>query len=225
MGAQECLIMVSAGMLIPATVIMIRAIVKKNGHKSAHLIPWLIWAAVTLVTVGALLHTNTTRWELVVPLSQLGSMFCIILATAYVIIKRRTWRKERLKLGEGLALGVCVVSVCFGLYFKEPYIVLLGNFAANIVGLVPLYREGRANPDDVTRSYWIFRGFSTTAATAACLVEGLSLALLIPSSVGMIIFLAMLRASAGRPMPSHVLRTVRSSDEHHPMLTVGITFH
>lgn len=222
-GAQEGLVIMSAAMIIVATIIMARGIIK--GLNSANMIPWLIWSAVTAVTLAAMQSKGATRWEIIVPLSQLFSMFVIMLTTAVVIFARGGWRKERIRRGDGFALIICIVFVGAGLFFDEPYVTLWGNFAANLVGLVPIYREGRADPANVTRWYWIFRGFSTVAATAAFMVDGLRLAGLIPSGVGLIIVASMLWASVERPKrtPARVLMTVRTEDRY-PMLTIGGTF-
>lgn len=222
-GTKEGLVIVSAAMIIVATIIMIRGIIK--GSNSANMVPWLIWSAVTAVTLAAMQNKGATMWELGIPLGQLASMLVIMVATAVVIFKRGDWHKERIRRGDRSALIVCIVFVGVGLLFNEPYITLWGNFAANLVGLVPIYREGRADPTSITRWYWIFRGLSTVAATMAFMVDGLTPAGLIPSGVGLIIVASMLWASVEHPdtQPSRILRTARTEDRY-PMLTIGTFF-
>ncbi len=219
-GTKEGLVILSVAMILIATGIMIWVIVKAKGNKSAKMVPWLIWSAVTGTTVVALQSAHATLWEQAVPISQLFSMFVIMLATAFVIFTNGGWRKERIRTGDGLALAISGTFVVLGLLLKDPYVTLWGNFGANIIGLVPLYFEGRADPGKVTHPYWTFRGFSTSAATAACLVDGLSTALLIPSVAGLIIVGAM-KSLKLWPKQARAPRPIPPNNDPHPFLSVG----
>lgn len=218
MGAQEWFVIASVMMLSAATYIQARGILK--GFKSAVLVGWLIWTVVNGVSLAAQHDAGSTPWELAVPLSQLGSTFVLLFATAYVVLKRGNWRREQITCGDGLAIVICAVGVIGGLVYHNPFVTLWGNFAANLAGLAPIFMRGRANPASITRRYWVFRGGSTVAATAAFLIEGVRPAGLIPQGVGLIIVGSMLLIGVKWPKRPSVLQTARATDSH-PMLSIG----
>jgi len=233
LNLQQTLVVASVSALIVASAYQVRGIVKRS--KWAVIVPWTIWTVVNAVSFAAQLYAGSSWWELMIPLSQLASTFVMLLVSASVIVWRRGWRavgrkmwqniwrkdwwKLPIRREDAIALLCCAVGVSAGIITKEPLVALVGNGLANFAGLVPMVKDAKMHPGEVTRPYWTFRGLSVVLATAVFTVRGFNIAGLIPQTVGMIIVGSVVHFGILQPKRrSRVLRTSRNPD---PMLSVG----
>lgn len=233
LNIQEALVIASVTALIIASGFQIRRIVKRS--KSAVIVAWIIWTVVNAVSLAAQFYAGSSLWELMIPLSQLISTLAMLVVSAGVIVWRLgwrgTWRKLRqniwrkdwwnlpIRRDDATALLCCALGVGAGIITNEPLVALVGNAAANLAGLVPMIKDARRYPGEVTRLYWAFRGVSVGLATAVFMVEGFNVAGLIPQGIGMIIVGSV--TYVGIILPKRHRRILRATRSRDPLANIG----
>lgn len=217
-GAQEWLVIASVSALAFGSLFEGRNIAgRSTAAILASCVGLSIWTVVSAVSLVALSLAGSNSWELLIPLTQMFSTFGLLVVSVKVVHKRRAWKREHWPPGSawlfasGAVGACCLAGVVAGVMLQNPIVVLVGNFVANLVGLVPMLVGAQARPNEVVRPYWTLRGLSTSIASGLFLQNG-NYAALLPQVSGLIIPAAMLYVSRGlRQRPRAFAAPIKAS--------------